>query len=165
MFIRNSAKAIIVSNGKILLNKNENDLGDCFLEIPVGAFYYDLPGGGQNKYETVEDAVKRECLEETGYIVEIERLAAIYEEISVNPKFRESHPDYAHKMHFVFLCRLSDADHPKVATEKDKGFIESEWIDIEKVPNVLLYPPIVNKNLQQILKSEYPIYFGLTTWK
>ena len=81
MGIRNAARAIIVNDGKILLNKNQNSLGDMCFGISKGAVYYDLPGGGQNQYETLEEAVIRECLEETGYITAVERLAAVYEEI------------------------------------------------------------------------------------
>lgn len=42
MAIRNAAKAIIIDNGKVLLNKY---IGKC------NEIYYDLPGGGQNQFE------------------------------------------------------------------------------------------------------------------
>jgi hypothetical protein len=29
-----------------------------FFELPNGTIYYDLPGGGQEKYETLEEAEK-----------------------------------------------------------------------------------------------------------
>jgi 8-oxo-dGTP pyrophosphatase MutT (NUDIX family) len=57
MSIRSAAKAVIISDGKILLNKGSHPL--------LGA-YYDLPGGGQHQYEPMEDTLKRECMEETG---------------------------------------------------------------------------------------------------
>ena len=57
MAIRNAAKAIILHNDKILVNR-------CITEN--NEVYYDLPGGGQNQFETMEDAVIREVLEETG---------------------------------------------------------------------------------------------------
>ena len=47
MGIRNSAKAIIINNGKILLNKNKNSLGEMCFSLPKGAIYYELPGGGR----------------------------------------------------------------------------------------------------------------------
>ena len=52
--IRNSAKAVIIQNEKILLTKNKDDFG----------FFYLFPGGGQDHGEELKDAVKRECLEE-----------------------------------------------------------------------------------------------------
>jgi len=48
MGIRNAAKAIIISKGRILINKNQNSVGDMCYGLPNGAIYYDLPGGGQN---------------------------------------------------------------------------------------------------------------------
>ena len=72
MGIRNDAKAIILDGNRILLNKcHAPQMGD----------YFSLPGGGQNQYETMEEAVVRECLEETGYTVVPEAFVALYEEI------------------------------------------------------------------------------------
>lgn len=80
MAIRNAAKAIIIENGKVLLNKC---IGKC------NEIYYDLPGGGQNQFEEMEDAVKRECLEESGYRIEIIRFAALAEEIYDDSELRK----------------------------------------------------------------------------
>lgn len=159
MAIRNAAKALIVRGGQILVNKNQNSLGDMCYGLPNGAIYYDLPGGGQNQYETLEEAVNRECLEESGYTVEVERLAAIYEEISTNDEFRSRYGQYAHKIHFIFLCHLKNepVKHP---TEKDLDMLVSEWVDIESVKNIPLYPKAVGMNLDLIFKSEAPLYLG-----
>ncbi|GGG70204.1 NUDIX domain-containing protein [Paenibacillus radicis (ex Gao et al. 2016)] len=54
--IRNSAKALIIKDGKMLAIKLD-DNGDVF---------YIMPGGGQNTGETLTDAVKREVAEELG---------------------------------------------------------------------------------------------------
>ena len=59
MAIRNSAKAIVIDRGRILLNRCTSRFGE----------YYALPGGGQNPGETLIETVKRELLEETGYEV------------------------------------------------------------------------------------------------
>ena len=40
--------------------------------------WWNLPGGGMELDETVEEAVKREVLEETGLKVEIEQLVGVY---------------------------------------------------------------------------------------
>lgn len=53
MCIRSTAKAIIIKGNKILLNKCK--------DIKNGD-YYSLPGGGQQKYETLHDAVVRESI-------------------------------------------------------------------------------------------------------
>ena len=68
MGVRSTAKAIIIDNDKVLLNK-------CFDKN--NGHYYSLPGGGQDKYESIYDAVIRECKEETGYNVIPERFCGI----------------------------------------------------------------------------------------
>jgi len=130
MGIRNAAKAIIIDNGRMLINKNRNSLGDMCYGLPNGAIYYDLPGGGQNQYETLEEAVKRECLEESGYTVVVDRLAAIYEEISIDERFRAEYERYAYKVHFIFICSLTNKFIQPQLAEKDLDMLESVWIDV-----------------------------------
>ena len=126
---------------------------------PWGAIYYDLPGGGQNQYETLEEAVKRECLEETGYAVTVDRLAAVYEEISINNRIRSEFEDYAHKVHFVFICCLAHAPTGPT-TEKDRDMLESEWVEIKNIHNIFLCPPRIHAELHAILQSEHTVYLG-----
>ena len=74
MGIRSTAKAIIVQNGKILLNKCVDEKnGD----------YYTLPGGGQNTFESLSETLVRECLEETGYSVSPIKLILNYSRNSI----------------------------------------------------------------------------------
>lgn len=74
MSIRNSSKALIISNNKILVNQCRYDNGDVS---------YDLPGGGQKELESMEEALFREVLKETGYEIRILRFAALAEEIYI----------------------------------------------------------------------------------
>lgn len=161
MGIRNSAKAIVLnrSGDKVLLNKSKNSLGDMWETYPDGMIYYDLPGGGQNQYETLEEAVKRECLEETGYTLRVDKLAAIYEEITTNEKFREHYEEYAHKIFFVFICRIADEIIQPV-TETDLDMIASEWIDIDNIKSIELYPEIIKLNIDLVLNTQNPLYLG-----
>ena len=159
MSIRNAAKALIINNGKILVNKNQSSIGDCYPKLPNGMIYYDLPGGGQNKYETLEEAVKREVLEETGYYVNIDRLAAIYEEIAVNEKFRAKYENYAHKVHFLFVCHLT-GESTAPMDEKDLDMLEPQWIRVEDVIKIPLYPQIIKSNFDLVFKSANILYLG-----
>ena len=159
MGIRNAAKALLLHEGKILVNKNRNTLGAMCYGLENGAIYYDLPGGGQNQYETLEEAVKRECLEESGYTVHVERLGAIYEEISINAELRSNYEMYAHKVYFLFVCRLEDVPR-KAVTELDLDMLCSEWVDVEEVKNLPIYPEVLKTKLNEILHAKTPLFLG-----
>ena len=113
--IRSTAKAIIVRDGRVLLNR-------CMGER-IGE-YYSLPGGGQHRFEPLEDAVRRECLEESGLHVRVLRLAAVCEEIWDDPVVRAKHPDYCHRMMQIFLCEVDESRPPEEAKEPDYQMIE-----------------------------------------
>ena len=92
MAIRNSAKALIVSEDKNFVNRCVTQKGEAC---------YDLPGGGQHLQETMEEAVVREVLEETGYQVRVVRFAALAVEINAcleGGKYSE----YAHRIISIF---------------------------------------------------------------
>ncbi len=150
MAIRNAAKALIISEGKILLNKCVG---------PQGEIYYDIPGGGQHQYETMEEAVMRECLEETGRLVKIVRFAALCEEIYDNAKLREQYPDYVHRVHHVFLAELAD-DIVHTPTETDWQQETNCWMDLREIPLLDLRPRLLKNHLLQVLTSSVPLYLG-----
>ncbi|MCL2386325.1 MAG: NUDIX domain-containing protein [Defluviitaleaceae bacterium] len=153
MSIRSTVKAIIVNDGKILLNRCRDDkFGD----------YFSLPGGGQNQYETLHEAVVRECLEETGYAVKPVRFAALCETIFTNEDFRKSNPNHTHRIYHVFICELCDSEKA-TPTEKDIMQVSSEWVDISAVSsakNLRLFPTAVGDNIQSILDGTSPVFLG-----
>jgi 8-oxo-dGTP pyrophosphatase MutT (NUDIX family) len=157
--IRNAAKALILNEGKLLVNKNLNSLGDMCYGLTDGDIYYDLPGGGQNQYETLEEALKRECLEEIGYTVKVERLGAIYEEIFLNEALRASYEQYAHKVYFLFVCSLEDVPR-KAVTELDLDMLGSEWVDLKAVKNFPIFPHLLKDKLDAILNAKTPLFLG-----
>ncbi|MDF2941758.1 MAG: hydrolase [Herbinix sp.] len=159
MSIRNAAKALIIKDDKILLNKCKNSTGYYFGEIHPENLYYDLPGGGQNQYETIEEAVIRECLEETGYSVIVKRLVALYEEIMVDAELSKFCPDYVHKIYFIFLCHVESEDLKSI-TEIDIDQISTEWINIKEISSIKLHPSIIKDNLVSILNSDDLKFMG-----
>ena len=149
--IRCTSKALIVWDGMVLLNR-------CVLEN--GRVYYDLPGGGQNSFETMEEAVCREVLEETGYVVRVEAFAGIAEEIYTNEDLRTRFPDYAHRILHIFRAVLTDAPR-RTPTEKDMGMDKSEWIPIPEIPGLTeTRPASLKERLPEILNSPAPVYLG-----
>lgn len=144
--IRSSAKALILHNGKLLLNRCVSRLG----------VYYALPGGGQHDGELLTETVRREVLEETGLTVEPMRMSAIFESVT------ESHDGYvnAHKMYFVFLCRYRDDIPASIPSERDTYQTGIEWIPVEQACRASLFPRVIRDNLHALLDYGETLYLG-----
>ncbi|MCD5389999.1 MAG: NUDIX domain-containing protein [Candidatus Pacebacteria bacterium] len=79
--IRNSVRAVIFDD--------ENNIG--IMKIKGGVFYK-VPGGGIEKGESREDALKRECMEEAGVNIEIiAKLGKVIEVKKVHKKVQNSY--------------------------------------------------------------------------
>jgi ADP-ribose pyrophosphatase len=150
MSIRSTAKAIILNKNQILLNK-------CFDDYHGN--YYSLPGGGQDTYETLHEAIVRECLEETGHNVIPVRFSALYEEICENPKTIELYPEYIHKMYHIFICKLIN-EETVVPTEIDDMQLKSEWINISELNKIRILPEFLNDNIMEMIHNEIPKFYG-----
>lgn len=151
MSIRNAAKAVIIKDGGVLLNKCAHKNG-----MP----YYDLPGGGQHQYETMEDALRREVLEETGYTVASARFAALAEDIFTDKGLREKYPDYSHRIYHIFDVTLADAPQRR-PTEVDWGMEGSMWVPVEQLWSLEeTYPAALEKLVKNILAGGAPMYLG-----
>lgn len=152
MGIRSTAKAIIVNNSKILLNK-------CYDKN--NGHYYSLPGGGQDKYESIYDAVMRECKEETGYDVEPIRFCGICEEICDNEETRIHYSQYAHKLYHIYLCKLvsEEKSNPTVIDDMQES---SQWIDISELDNIRILPSMVNENIKKLITTDLTLDMGST---
>ncbi|MEK5038553.1 NUDIX domain-containing protein [Sporosarcina sp. FSL K6-3457] len=135
MGIRNSAKAIIIKEGKLLtLKMHEN-----------GGTYYILPGGGQEHGENLHQALERECKEELGAIVDIGELLFVREYIGKNHELAAYH-SHAHQTEFMFLCtvhqNLFDA-----GTNPDKGQVGVEWLPIDDLLEYKLFPQALRPHI------------------
>lgn len=149
MAIRNAAKGIIVHRDKVLLNQCTGPNG----------FSYSFPGGGQNQYETMAEAVKRECFEETGYTVIPVRFAAIHEEIFDDEAYRAKHPDYTHRIYHFYLCEL-EKEEPDAPTEIDSNQVGIEWVDLDELNGKHIVPEVVSARLNEIIHATHLIYTG-----
>ena len=147
--IRCSAKALVYDNGKLLLNSHRTSAGEL---------YYDLPGGGQNPYETMEEAVVREVLEETGLQVQPLRFAALCEEIFTNESMRERFPEYCHRCMHIFLVKIVPGP-VREKTELDFQQTGSAWFTPEEAEVLPIVPIQLRGHIRQALSSDSPIYF------
>lgn len=144
MSARNSAKALVIHEGKLLVNRCVSKFGE----------YYALPGGGQRTGEMLSETVKRELLEETGYSVVPLRLSGIYERINEGRRDGNSH-----KIYFIFLCRLASEER-QTPTEKDRFQIDCEWINLRDAHHKDLFPRAIRDNLSGLTGRGETLFIG-----
>jgi len=114
--IRNAVRALIVENGAVLVQSKA---------YPGGGVRYTLPGGAPDQGETLEQGLRRECLEEIGASVEILRLAHVAD--FWNP--RETEPvTHRQQVEFLFRCRLPSGYVPQNGPRPDKHQVDVIWL-------------------------------------
>ena len=105
---------IVVDGDRILLIRRGNE--------PFKG-HHALPGGFVDYGETVEDAVTREVLEETGLVTEISWLLGVY-----------SNPDRDPRGHTVSVVYVMDLAGGMVQAGDDAE--EAEWFPLESLPRL-----------------------------
>ena len=145
-FIRIRAAAIIVENGRVLLEKHAKD----------GREYWVLPGGGVDPGETLSEGLRRELREEIGVETETGDLAFACEAIA---------PDASrHIVQLAFLASITGGT-PQV-TGYDARVVDAAWIPAEEVAGLEMYPAIQD-HLAAALRDGIPHRAGSlgNVWK
>ncbi|MEM0171547.1 MAG: nucleotide sugar dehydrogenase [Thermoproteota archaeon] len=124
-----AVNAIVAKKEKILLVKRRNE--------PFSGFW-SLPGGFVEYGETVEEAVKREVKEETGLIVELEKLVGVYSE-------RNRHPG----RHVVAVCYSTKIKESKISIDLEENE-EAKFFNYRELPKNLAFDH--NKMIYDYLK-------------
>lgn len=151
MAIRSAAKAVVIRDGMVLLNRCRHEDGDI---------YYDLPGGGQEQYESLEDAVRREVMEETGYTVDEMCFAALAEDIYLDDDIRRDYTDYSHRVYHIFAASITDAPR-KEPTEVDWGMEKSVWVPVGEVKELKeTYPGRLSELVENIINGAPVMWLG-----
>lgn len=150
MEIRNSAKAIIIENRRLLAIKKRDKEGD----------YYILPGGGQEHGENLHEAVRRECIEEINANVEVGNLLFIREYIGKNHEHHEFDGEM-HQIEYMFLCKIKPGSSVGNGTIPDEGQIDVEWLELTDLLEYRLYPQTMREYLIGYSKGKaIPVYLG-----
>lgn len=134
----------LVHMNKSTVDKSESVIGVLFSkdqkkvvlikrrDVPVWV----LPGGGIEKNETIEEAVIREVLEETGFSVRIQKKVGEYSPI--NKLARYTH---------LFQCEILRGD-PTIGSETK----QIEFFSIDKLPRLI--PPPYGEWIQDALENK-----------
>ncbi len=147
--VRTAARAVVICDGKLLATKMRDRRG----------VYYILPGGGQKPGETLEETVKRECLEEVGVDVTVDRLLYIREYIGKNHTFSANHAQF-HQLESVFLCSVKDPHAACPRVETDNHQIGVSWLSLEHLAHIRFYPESVKRFFDGDSVEVSPIYLG-----
>jgi 8-oxo-dGTP diphosphatase len=139
--IRNSAKALIINDGKLLAIKIRDG----------GEEWYIMPGGGQESGELLPDAACREAAEELGVRVKPGELAFVVEGVS---------GESFHRVDLVFQCEyLGAIENP--ALHGDTNQAGWEWLDISTLNRQPLYPSKLRRQIMNLCQGKpHKIYLG-----
>lgn len=131
-----SAAALIVRNGQILL-VHHREAGRYDFWVP--------PGGSLEGNESIFECAKRETFEETGLVVELDRILYIQE-------FWE--PEY-HFCKFFISGKILSGSLTLANREKDEGFLVGlRFFSPDDLLNITVYPENLREQFWDDLKAE-----------
>lgn len=123
--------------GAYILPIKDNKIG--VIKTPKGYF---LIGGGKEENETDEQCIKRECLEESGCDITVQKKICSAEAFTQHEKI-----GYFHPVQTYYIGTL------KVQTQKPRETDHSlEWIDIKEIQNKM-YAEMQGWAIEQMLKG------------
>ncbi len=122
--------------GAYIIPINDTLIG--VVKTPKGYF---LLGGGVNEKESHEQAIKRECLEEIGYAVNVKQRLCSAETYIKHPTM-----GYYHPIQTYYSAEL--LEKVQVPIEKDHEFM---WIEYEQLKGQM-FPQMQNWAIEQAIK-------------
>lgn len=112
--------------------------GDKLLMIRQFKTKFDLPGGGVDIGEGLEDAVVRETKEETGIDVEVVRLAGVKSSIFFSESPSRGTQSAYHSILLYYVCRKVGGEiSTEGFNEDEKHYAEiAEWVPVSKLDDL-----------------------------
>jgi len=138
---RPSVYGVLIENGKILLSKQWDG--------------YDFPGGGVNVDETLEEALKREFIEETGLEVEVGKVLSCGTSF-FNPKYSQKNSGQYWNCPLIYFLvkRIGGELSIDNCDENEVGYIDlPEWIELEKMRDLKIYSSIDIDVIKEVLNN------------
>ena len=146
MTIRLGASALIVRDNQLLLVK--------FDDADVGV-HYNLPGGGVEDNELLEDAVRREVLEETCMQVDVGRILFVFEYVPTQHRYKYG---ARHGVNVIFECKPQEHSEARMPDVPDKDQIGVCWVPLTDLARTPLLPLITEQLLAALTDTDhYPV--------
>ena len=147
--ITERVRAVIIDSDKILLINRIKDNDS----------YWVIPGGAVESGETHKQALKRECLEELGVKIEVQKL--FLQRVGDKPEIED-------QQEFFYLCNIVNG---QIGTGQGpefwpgtryKGKYIIKWVALKELPDINLKPEEVkNKIVQQTILDKINCSIGI----
>jgi 8-oxo-dGTP diphosphatase len=146
--IRNSVRALIVRKDQVLLlHKRKRDDDSR----------YALPGGGQDRGETLHECLLRECCEEIATKVSIVGLAHV---ANAFKPLDAKMVSYRQQVEFIFHCEVPKNYRPRQGHRPDKNQVGVEWVSLSRLDKIDLRPRGMATLIRRAAAGKSPIYAG-----
>jgi len=141
--IRPRGVAVVMEDGKVLTTFYGRD--------------WSLPGGEVEPDELIPEATARELFEETGLIVEPQRLLFVNDNFFTDPVWA---PEGLHELGFYWLCRVVGGDFDPGLHIERSGEIEESlrhyWRTPEELKELPFYPVWLTGELERGMRDGWP---------
>lgn len=130
LIFRPSVYGVLIERNKILLSTQWDG--------------YDFPGGGVNNDETLEEALKREFIEETGIEIEIKQPIYCGTSFFHPIHSKKNKNKYWNCPLIYFLCKKIGGELSKdYLSDEEKEYADMpEWVEINKLDKIKFYNSI-----------------------
>ncbi len=135
-----SSRGILERDDEILFIEYEDTIGK----------YYSLPGGTQDKGESLTSTVIREFKEETLLDIKVKEFFMLREFILEKSDIK-TWEEGIHQVEAIFICEIIDKNQEDgIGLIPDGGMLGLKWINKKDFKNYRLYP---TQNLPELLEK------------